>query len=158
MDTKEVINTPLYSKEKTTALLQDIFEDKSWEHECQEDGDLIVTYQGEHFVIEIARNGCHFRIWDLRWHEVSLENLANFALMRKAVNECNESSNAVLIYGINEEEHEMYIHTRKDIDWIPLISDLKTYLQNVLEAMLADHHRFYQTIENLRQEEYAKQN
>jgi len=158
MDTKEVINTSLYSKEKTTTLLQNIFEDKSWEHEYHENGDLIVTYQGEHFVIEVAHDGCHFRIWDLHWYSVSTENLANFAMVRKAINECNALINSTLIYSVNEEEHEMNLLTRKDIDWIPLISDLKPYLQNVMDSMLTVHHYFFQVMENLRQEEYAKQN
>ena len=149
---------PMYSAEKTRTLLQNIFEEKGWQYECQENGALLVTYQGEHFVIEFSDDGCHFRIWDLGWHEVALENLANFALVRTAVNECNLSPYAVVMYGIDNEEKVMRIHTKRDVEWFHLISDLKFYLQNALDSMLSVHHHFYQIMERLRQDEYAKNN
>ena len=117
-----------------------------------------MKYQGETFMIDVTKDGCHFRVFDLHWCVISLDNLANFAMARKAINECNAVCFTSLFYGTNEEEHEMYVHSKTDITWIPFITDLATYLQDVFDEMLRAHHTFFSEMESLRQSEYAKQN
>ena len=147
-----------HSFTETTAILQRIFRQMGWQYECDENERLWVKYQGESFLIEVANDGCHCRIWDLHWYTVPLDNLDNFAMVRKAINECNVSGIVNFFYGTNEEEQEMYVHTKTDISWIPLISDLKYYLQSVFDTLLSAHHQFFREMEELRQKEYAKQN
>ncbi len=147
-----------YSFTETMAMLERIFRQSGWQYERDNDENLVVKYQGESFLIEVAKDGCHCRIWDLHWYVVPLDNLANFALVRKAINECNVKSAITFFYGTNDEEQEMYVHTKIDINWIPLISDFKYYLQSIFDVLLGAHHHFYREMEILRQEEYAKQN
>ena len=147
-----------YSFTETKATLEGIFKQMGLQYDCSQDERLVVTYQGEKFLIEVAKDGCHCRIWDFHWFTIPLDDLANFAMVRKAINECNVSGAATFFYGTNEEEHEMYVHTKMEIPWIPLISDFRFHLQSIFNTLLAAHHQFFREMENLRQEEYTKQN
>lgn len=128
------------------------------QYEFDENQNIIVTYQGEHFRIMAENESLWIHIQDLWWYDASLVDIDNLALLHRAVNECNIRDVNKLVYTYNNIEKEIGLHTLRDILWMPQIPTPEQYLQTTLDTMLRSHHYFFRMMEELRREEFAKQN
>ena len=128
------------------------------QYDFDEDQHFVVTYQGERFRL-IAENGhAWIHIQDCWWYRESLDDIDNLALLHRAVNECNIRDVNKIVYTYNKEEREIGLHVLREILWLPQIPDLDQYLQTTFDTMLRSHHFFFRMMENLRKEEFAKNN
>ena len=93
---------------------------------------------------------------DCWWYGESLDDIDNLALLHRAVNECNIRDANKMVYTYNKEEHEVGIHTLRDLLWLPQIPDSDQYLQAAFDTMLRSHHYFFRMMEELRKEEYGR--
>ena len=128
------------------------------QYDFDEDQHFVVTYQGERFRL-IAENGhAWIHIQDCWWYRESLNDIDNLALLHRAVNECNIRDVNKIVYTYNKEEREIGLHVLREILWLPQIPDLDQYLQTTFDTMLRSHHFFFRMMENLRREEFEKNN
>ncbi len=128
------------------------------QYEFDEDQNFIVLYQGERFRIVADNESIWIQIQDCWWYRESLDDIDNLALLHRAVNECNIRDANKMVYTYNREEHEVGIHTLRDLLWLPQIPDADQYLQAAFDAMLRSHHFFFRMMEGLRKEEYGRHN
>ena len=128
------------------------------QYDFDEDQHFVVIYQGERFRL-IAENGhAWIHIQDCWWYQESLDDIDNLALLHRAVNECNIRDVNKIVYTYNKEEREIGLHVLREILWLPQIPDLDQYLQTTFDTMLRSHHFFFRMMENLRREEFEKNN
>ncbi len=125
----------------------------------EQDGDVFnAIYQGENMLILSVKDSRLALIRDLWWHSVSTDDLTALSLMRRAINTCNMNDRATLFYTIDEENHTMGIHSQMEIVFTKEIPELTSLLRFAFDNLLHSHLSFYKTIEDLRQEEYSKNN
>lgn len=128
------------------------------QYEFDDDQNFLVTYQGERFRL-IAENGhAWIHIQDCWWYQESLDDIDNLALLHRAVNECNIRDVNKIVYTYNKEEREIGLHVLREILWLPQIPGSDQYLQTTFDTMLRSHHFFFRMMENLRREEFEKNN
>lgn len=128
------------------------------QYEFDEDQNILVTYQGEHFRIIAENERAWIQIQDLWWYDASLTDIDNLALLHRAVNECNIRDVNKIVYTYNKVEGEVGLHILRDLLWMPQIPTPDQYLQTTFDTMLRSHHYFFRTMEDLRREEFEKQN
>ena len=103
---------------------------------CEEDELRIrFTFQGETFIID-ANNECLFiNVYDPWWLELPMDgDIEDFARMQKAVNLANCKGTCTVLYTYNEEEGLIGVHSRKNIIFVPQITELDKYLASVLDG------------------------
>ena len=128
------------------------------QYEFDDNQNFIVTYQGEHFRILADNDKIWIQVQDCWWYQESLDDIDNLALLHRAVNECNIRDVNKIVYTYNKEEREIGLHVLREILWLPQIPDLDQYLQTTFDTMLRSHHFFFRMMENLRREEFEKNN
>lgn len=130
----------------------------SCEYEVNEkETSIFFIFQDEHFIAYNLNDDSPFiTIADTWWHLAPLDDIENLALLRRAVNECNFSSAATLLYTINTEDRAVVLHSKITIPWMPQILDNKKYLLSILKALLRCHHLFFDKMEELRRLDYKQ--
>lgn len=124
------------------------------QYELQEDGDCIVTYQGEKLRFEFFEQvPIIIRITDIWWHEVSTTDIDNLALVQRTINECNLISLNKFFYCYDDNHETMGVNTIRELYLTPDISNIETYFQISLDYIIRGHHQFYSMIERCRQEQ-----
>lgn len=120
--------------------------------EDEENGRLMFTYQGEHFVIYADNEYRMIDVWDMFWYQVPLNDIDKMARTRKAVNEVNVRNTNTLVYSTNEEENSFDIHTKRNMLFCEM-PDLENYLGAMLESFFIAQREFYKALEKIKQEE-----
>ena len=123
--------------------------------EFDEDQNFRVSYQGENFRIIAENDSFWIHIQDCWWYEASLDDIDNLALLHRAVNECNIRDLNKTVYTYNKVEKEVWLHTLRDLLWIPQIPELAQYLQSTFNSMLRSHQLFFGMMEDIRREEHS---
>lgn len=124
--------------------------------EFDDDQNFKVTYQGEYFRIIAENDSYWIQIQDGWWYQASLDDIDNLALLHRAVNECNIRDANKIVYTYNKVEREVWLHTLRNLLWMPQIPDLTQYLQATFNSMLRSHQLFFHVMESLRREEFEK--
>lgn len=140
----------------TRTLLMVALRKLNLQYEFDDDQNFLVTYQGEQFRIIAENDKPWIQVQDCWWYGESLDDIDNLALLHRAVNECNIRDANKMVYTYNKEEHEVGIHTLRDLLWLPQIPDSDQYLQAAFDTMLRSHHYFFRMMEELRKEEYGR--
>ncbi len=123
--------------------------------EFDNDQHFKVTYQGEYFRIIAENDSYWIHIQDCWWYEASLDDIDNLALLHRAVNECDIRDVNKMVYTYNKVEREVWLHTLRDLLWIPQIPDPAQYLQSTFNSMLRSHQLFFRVMEDIRHEEHS---
>ena len=142
----------------TRTLLQVALHRLNLQYEFDAEQNFIVRYQGETFRIIAENEDVYLQIQDLRWYDAPLDDIDNLALLHRAVNECNIRDVNKIVYTYNKEEREIGLHVLREILWLPQIPGSDQYLQTTFDTMLRSHHFFFRMMENLRREEFEKNN
>ena len=140
----------------TRTLLMVALRKLNLQYEFDDDQNLLITYQGEQFRIIAENDKPWIQVQDCWWYGESLDDIDNLALLHRAVNEGNIRDANKMVYTYNKEEHEVGIHTLRDLLWLPQIPDSDQYLQAAFDTMLRSHHYFFRMMEELRKEEYGR--
>lgn len=142
----------------TRTLLQLALHSLNLQYDFDSEQNFIVRYQGETFRIIAENEDVYLQIQDLRWYDAPLDDIDNLALLHRAVNECNIRDVNKIVYTYNKEEREIGLHVLREILWLPQIPGSDQYLQTTFDTMLRSHHFFFRMMENLRREEFEKNN
>ena len=140
----------------TRTLLMVALRKLNLQYKFDEEQNFLVTYQGEQFRIIAENDKPWIQVQDCWWYGESLDDIDNLALLHRAVNECNIRAANKMVYTYNKEEHEVGIHTLRDLLWLLQIPDSDQYLQAAFDTMLRSHHYFFRMMEELRKEEYGR--
>ena len=95
-----------------------------------EDDTIAVTYQGEHFHIELS--GLYTQIWDLGWACVNV-NDPELPKIREAVNHTNFDFGPTVVMTFPDDKGTMYFHSRLGILLHPDIPEIENYLRSNLD-------------------------
>lgn len=139
----------LTSKPLLKAVVEDIggnvVEDK-------EDGRVVVEYHGERFLMDDPEDSNFVVMFDTWWHDIDLQNLEQFSVMREAINTVNTTSHsAVIMYSVDEAEGRVGVHCKAVFPFDNHIPGLKSYLQYYFSDVLALHQTYYRATEEIRQ-------
>ena len=118
--------------------------------------EYYTLFQGEHFRIFASDDYKYIEIQDLAWYDAPLHDINNMSLMRKAINDCNVSGQATLVYSIYEEDDQFVVHSLKEAYWSAEIEHAEEYLNSIFNRLLQSHQRFFSRMEALRQAEFSK--
>lgn len=146
------------SEVSTRTLLQLALHSLNLQYEFDAEQDFIVRYQGETFRIIAEDENTYLHIQDLRWYDAPLDDIDNLSLLYKAVNECNMHNMVRLVYTYDRAENELSLHSLYDILWMSEIPDIDALLVASFEKMLRAHHLFFHVMEELRREEFGRNN
>lgn len=146
------------SELSTRTLLQLALHRLNLQYEFDAEQNFIVRYQGETFRIVAEDENVYLQIQDLRWYDAPLDDIDNLSLLYKAVNECNMRNMVRLVYTYDRAENELSLHALYDILWMSQIPDIEALLVASFEKMLRAHHLFFQVMEELRREEFGRNN
>ena len=95
-----------------------------------EDDRVVVTYQGEHFMMVFG--GRYAQIWDLGWANVNV-NEPDFSEIREAVNRTNFEFGPTVVMTEPDEKGTVYLHSRLGILLLPDIPEIGDYLRSSLD-------------------------
>lgn len=146
------------SEVSTRTLLQLALHRLNLEYEFDAEQNFIVRYQGETFRIIAEDENVYLQLQDLRWYDAPLDDIDNLSLVYRAVNACNMRDMVRLVYTYDRAENELYLHSLYDILWMSEIPDIDALLVASFEKMLRAHHLFFHTMEELRREEFGRNN
>ena len=116
------------------------------------DDQMNRTYQGEHFIIGCSADSPYLFIYDIAWYSADIDDVDNFSLVRQAVNACNFNNTSTLLYTIDEEKKCVNVHTRQWALFGSFIPNIGDYLRARLEDSFAQHHNFFNKMEELRRQ------
>mgnify|MGYP006873031304 CR=1 FL=1 len=93
------------------------------------------TFQGETFIIDSSNDCLFINVYDPWWFELPMSgDIEDFARMQKAVNLANCKGSCTVLYTYNEEEGLIGVHSRKNIIFVPQITELDKYLASILDG------------------------
>lgn len=115
---------------RTRNLLVDALRQIGCQPEMNDDETVDVTYQGEHFHINIG--GVFLNIWDLGWSSINVSDL-NLPKVRLAVNLANFEFGPTVVLSDPNEDGTMYLHSRYGIVLQPELPHLEDYLRYSLD-------------------------
>jgi len=120
--------------------------------EDKEDGRVVVEYHGERFLMDAPEDSNFVVMFDTWWHDIDLQNLEQFSVMREAINTVNTTSHsAVIMYSVDEAEGRVGVHCKAVFPFDNHIPGLKSYLQYYFSDVLALHQTYYRATEEIRQ-------
>jgi hypothetical protein len=128
--------------------------------EYSEEDELRIrlTFQGETFMID-AHNDCLFiNVYDPWWFDLPMHgDIEDFARMQKAVNLANCTGTCTVLYTYNEEEGLIGVHSRKNIIFVPQITELDKYLASVFDAFFKTQRLVLAEMDKLKNQEVVNQ-
>ena len=128
--------------------------------EYSEEDELRIrlTFQGETFMID-AHNDCLFiNVYDPWWFDLPMHgDIEDFARMQKAVNLANCTGTCTVLYTYNEEEGLIGVHSRKNIIFVPKITELDKYLSSVFDAFFKTQRLVLAEMDKLKNQEVVNQ-
>lgn len=149
---------PLTSDPTSRLLLTSTLRKLNIEYELDRDNDFIITYHGEKILLVARDDDPMLHIKDYWWYSAPLDDIENLSIVHRAVNECNTRCYNTLFYDYTKDDHEINVHSTRDILWIPQIPDIDKYLRETLDDLLKMHNYFFRWIEEIRREKHAETN
>lgn len=150
---------PITSTPPTRALLLFVLRKLNFDYELDQDGDILLKYQGEYLQMLASDNRKYILIQDLWWHSAPLDDIENLSILHRAVNECNfENATNIIAYTQDVDENTINIYTFRNLFLIPEIPEIEVYFKATLEAVLLMHQRFYNKMESIRREKHVEAN
>lgn len=157
----EDVATPMgsgTSELSTRTLLQVVLHRLNLQYEFDDEQRFCLKYQGENFCIVAEDDSPYLYIRDFFWYRAPLDDIDNYSLLCRAVNRCNMIDMVKFVYTCHREDNEVCLHTLYDIVWMSQIPNTESYLLAALDSILRSHHQFFQEMENLRREEFRRNN
>ena len=119
-------------KPRTRDLFLDTLTKMGCQYEFDENERIGFQWQGGYFVANASNDNLFVTIWYFQWGEWELYDIDALSRVKRVINEANISYALNVVYSINEEGGNFYIHSNKNFLFIPQIPDIKGYLQAML--------------------------
>ena len=98
-----------------------------------------------------ASNSMKFiTIYDYAWWGVSLDDIDEVARMRRVVNDTNWEGRVNVVFTVNEEAHQIVVHSKMTILYVSSITGLSSYLKDVLNEFFRAKFLFENALEKQR--------
>lgn len=125
--------------ESTRRIITDSLIAIGCQPEEREDGEIVVKYQGENFVIRCS--GRLARIWDYGWYSIKNDDPKREVLI-PAVNRSNYHTGNVIVLAHDEDRTNIWLHTIDTIMLHPACPENVEYLRSVFDNFFATKSHF----------------
>ena len=119
-------------------------------------GRIQFDYQGALFIMD-AFDNCFFVNIFMPWaYRCSINDVDEFARLRKVMNEINSNTSCQVFYTINEHADEVGVHLKKNILLISHIPEIDDYIKSMLGNFFEAQRYLDTEIEKMRLKECGK--
>ena len=119
------------AKPDTLGLMLTTLNQLGCQPQTNEDGSLLVKYQGETFNMEFG--GMYARVWDPMWAAVKADD-PELPKIREAVNAANFNFGPTIVLTAPNDEGVIGFHSRRDIMLHPACPDNVPFVKAVLDS------------------------
>lgn len=119
------------AKPDTLGLMLTTLNQLGCQPQTNEDGSLLVKYQGETFHMEFG--GMYARVWDPMWAAVKADD-PELPKIREAVNAANFNFGPTIVLTAPNDEGVIGFHSRRDIMLHPACPDNVPFVKAVLDS------------------------
>ena len=109
-------------------------------------GSFLIIYKGDTFNIDLWPS--YIGIWHLRWGSINVNDL-KVPKLRRAINLSNFEFGPTVVLSEPDNDGKMYIHSRHEIVFHPVISDLPKYLEYNLNLFFDTKMNVHKKFRNL---------
>lgn len=128
--------------------LMEVLKEMGCQPEQEEDGNVVVSFQGERFLILF--NGAFLRIWDLNWMNTKNSD-DDFTLLKDAINYSNFSFGPSILMHVPDDDGNIYISSCMDLMYDYEKSDNKEYIVSMLETFFVIKHNLHREYMRLKE-------
>lgn len=115
-----------------------------------DDGSIIVQYQGENFIMEFGER--YVRIWDPQWSAIKADN-PELPQVREAVNSANFNFGPTVVMTPPDENGVIEFHSRYDIMLHPACPDNPSYVRATLDYFFMAKEHVVSIFDQLKQDQ-----
>ena len=123
---------PVIEKPRTRDLFLETLTKVGCQYEIDDEGRINFQWQGGYFSSHASNDSLFVTIWYFQWGEWDLYDIDMLSRVKRVINDANISYALNVVYSINEEGGNFYIHSNKSFLFIPQIPDIQGYLQAML--------------------------
>lgn len=146
--------TNMKSKEEKEPGSRDLFlktlKRLKCEYEIDSYDDICFEFCGEEFSVTASNSMKFITIYDYAWWGVSLDDIDEVARMRRVVNDTNWEGRVNVVFTVNEEAHQIVVHSKMTILYVSSITGLSSYLKDVLNDFFRAKFLFENALEKQR--------
>ena len=102
------------------------------QYEIDDEDRINFQWQGGYFSAHASNDNLFVTIWYFQWGEWELYDIDMLSRVKRIINNANITYALNVVYSINEEGGNFYIHSNKSFLFIPQIPDIQGYLQAML--------------------------
>ena len=102
------------------------------QYEVDEDDHINFQWQGSYFSAHASNESLFVTIWYFQWGEWELYDIDMLSRVKQVINNANINYSLNVVYSLNEEGGNFYIHSSKSFVFVPQLPDIKGYLQAML--------------------------
>lgn len=102
------------------------------QYEVDEDDHINFQWQGGYFSAHASNESLFVTIWYFQWGEWELYDIDMLSRVKQVINNANINYSLNVVYSLNEEGGNFYIHSSKSFVFVPQLPDIKGYLQAML--------------------------
>ncbi len=132
---------------KTRELLTGILTKLSCQWEVDETGDLVFHYQGGHFQTSFCDNVPFLYVYFAGIYSVEAYQKDKIERVKELVNKMNRQSSVKMVYVVDPDDGEMWVHIEDFFLLVPEIPYVEDYLQLMLRRFFQLQHNFLSEIE-----------
>ena len=101
-------------------------------YEFDDENRICFQWQGGYFVGVASNESLFVTVWYFQWGEWELYDIDMLSRVKRVINDANISYSLNVVYTLNEEGGNFYIHSCKNFVFVPQLPDIEGYLQVML--------------------------
>ena len=101
-------------------------------YEFDDENRICFQWQGGYFVGIASNESLFVTVWYFQWGEWELYDIDMLSRVKRVINDANISYSLNVVYTLNEEGGNFYIHSCKNFVFVPQLPDIEGYLQAML--------------------------
>ena len=101
-------------------------------YEFDEEDRICFQWQGGYFVAIASNENLFVTVWYFQWGEWELYDIDMLSRVKRVINDANINYSLNVVYTLNEEGGNFYIHSSKNFVFVPHLPDIEGYLQAML--------------------------
>lgn len=127
----ERLQAPL-GKPRTRDLFLETLTKMGCKYEFDEENRICFQWQGGYFVGIASNENLFVTVWYFQWGEWELYDIDMLSRVKRVINDANINYSLNVVYTLNEEGGNFYIHSSKNFVFVPHLPDIEGYLQAML--------------------------
>jgi len=133
----------------TTNLFLETLTKMGCKYELSEGGFYHFCWHEGYFCAESNNNTPYVTVWDMLWKVFDYNHKSSYSRVTDTVNELNRASSVNVFYAIDEDDHSLSLHSKREFLFLPTSVDLTKYLADVLEEFIIVHLQFNAELQKL---------